>query len=100
MGKGTMSMLTSLSRIVSCSSYVIIVPLESPNFLAAAFLFILLFSAISPIILLYPAVMAAPDTPPKTSPSLLHVVSLRQGFMMKVLYEGFYDFFLFHEEKI
>jgi len=45
-------------------------------------------------------VMAVPDTPPKISPSLLHVVSLRQGFMMKVLYEGFYDFFLFHEEKI
>ena len=94
MGKGTMSMLTLFSCIVSCSSYVIMVPLESPRFLAAAFLFSLLFSAISPIILLYPAVMAAPDTPPKTSPSLLRVVSLRQGFMIKVLYEGFYDFSL------
>jgi hypothetical protein len=25
---------------------------------------------------------------------------LRQGLMMKVLYEEFYDFFLFHKEKI
>ena len=25
---------------------------------------------------------------------------LRKGFMLKVLYEGFYDFFLFHKETI